>query len=82
LLSRDVPDIQDARAGIADVIKDAHRASEVIRQIRDFSKKAHPQMMQLNVNDVVEEAVKLVRLRRRMHSASPFPSRCKRPPPR
>jgi hypothetical protein len=27
LLSRDVPDIQDARAGIADVIKDAHRAN-------------------------------------------------------
>jgi PAS domain S-box-containing protein len=61
LLSRDVPDIQDARAGIADVIKDAHRANEVIRRIRDFSKKAHPQMMQFNVNEVVEEAVKLVR---------------------
>jgi C4-dicarboxylate-specific signal transduction histidine kinase len=61
LLSRDVPDIQDVRAGIAEVIKDANRASEVIQRIRDFSKKAHPQMMQLNVNEVVEEAVKLVR---------------------
>jgi PAS domain S-box-containing protein len=62
LLSHDVPDIQDARAGIADVIKDAHRAGEVIRRIRDFSKKAHPQMMQqLDINEVVEEAVKLVR---------------------
>jgi PAS domain S-box-containing protein len=60
LLNRDVPDIQDARAAIADVIKDAHRAGEVIRRIRDFSKKAHPQMMQLNINEVVEEAVKLV----------------------
>jgi PAS domain S-box-containing protein len=62
LLSHDVPVIQDARAGIADVIKDAHRAGEVIRRIRDFSKKAHPQMMQqLDINEVVEEAVKLVR---------------------
>jgi PAS domain S-box-containing protein len=62
LLSHDVPDIQDARAGIADVIKDAHRAGKVIRRIRDFSKKAHPQMMQqLDINEVVEEAVKLVR---------------------
>jgi PAS domain S-box-containing protein len=61
LLSRDVPDIQDARAGIAEAIKDAHRASEVLRRIRDFSKKAQPQMMQLKVNDVVEEAVKLIR---------------------
>jgi PAS domain S-box-containing protein len=61
LLSRDVPEIEDARAGIADVIKDGHRAGEVIRRIRDFSKNAHPQMVQLNVNEVVEEAVKLVR---------------------
>jgi PAS domain S-box-containing protein len=60
LLSRDVPDIRDARAAIADVIKDAHRAGEVIRRIRAFSKKAHPQMMQLDINEVVEEAVKLV----------------------
>jgi PAS domain S-box-containing protein len=61
LLSRDVPDIQEARAGIAEVIKNAHRAGEVIRRIRDFSKKAHPHMLQLNINEVVEEAVKLVR---------------------
>jgi PAS domain S-box-containing protein len=61
LLSRDVPEIEDARAGIADVIKEGHRAGEVIRRIRDFSKNAHPQMVQLNVNEVVEEAVKLIR---------------------
>jgi PAS domain S-box-containing protein len=61
LLSRDVPEIEDARAVIADVIKDAHRAGEVIRRIRDFSKKAHPQMVQININEVIEEAVKLVR---------------------
>jgi PAS domain S-box-containing protein len=61
LLSRDVPDVQEPLAAIADVIKDAHRAAEVIRRIRDFSKKAHPLMMQLNINEVVEEAVKLVR---------------------
>jgi len=61
LLSRDVPEIEDARAGIAEVIKDGHRAGEVIRRIREFSKNAHPQMVQLNLNEVVEEAVKLVR---------------------
>jgi PAS domain S-box-containing protein len=61
LLSRDAPDVQEARAGLADVIKDARRAGEVIRRIRDFSKKAHPQMMQLDLNEVVEEAGKLIR---------------------
>jgi PAS domain S-box-containing protein len=61
LLSRDVPDIPEAQAGITDVSKDARRAGEVIWRIRDFSKKAHPQMMQLDINEVVEEAAKLIR---------------------
>jgi C4-dicarboxylate-specific signal transduction histidine kinase len=61
LLSRDIPDIPEAQAGIADVSKDARRAGEVIWRIRDFSKKVHPQMMQLNINEVVEEAAKLIR---------------------
>jgi PAS domain S-box-containing protein len=61
LLSRDVPDLPEAQAGVADVIKDARRAGEVIRRIRDFSKKAQPQMMQLDINEVVEEAAKLIR---------------------
>jgi signal transduction histidine kinase len=43
------------------VIKDARRAGEVIRRIRDFSKKAQPQMMQLDINEVVEEAAKFIR---------------------
>jgi C4-dicarboxylate-specific signal transduction histidine kinase len=59
-LSRDVPDIEEARASIGQVVKDAHRAGEVIRRIRDFSKKADPQMTQLDINGVVEEAVTLV----------------------
>jgi PAS domain S-box-containing protein len=59
-LGRDVPDLQEARAAIGNVVKDAHRAAEVIRRIRDFSKKADPHMRQLNINDVVQEAVTLV----------------------
>jgi PAS domain S-box-containing protein len=59
-LSRDVPDIEEARASIGQVVKDALRAGEVIRRIRDFSKKADPQMTQLDINGVVEEAVTLV----------------------
>jgi PAS domain S-box-containing protein len=59
-LSRDVPDIEEARASIGQVVKDALRAGLVIRRIRDFSKKADPQMTQLDINGVVEEAVTLV----------------------
>ena len=59
-LNRDVPDLQEARAAIGNVVKDAHRAAEVIRRIRDFSKKTDPQMTQLEINEVVKEALLLV----------------------
>ena len=59
-LGRDVPDLQEARAAIGNVVKDAHRAAEVIRRIRDFSKKSDPQMTQLEINEVVKEALSLV----------------------
>jgi signal transduction histidine kinase len=49
-LGRDVPELDEARAG--QIVKDAHRAGEVIRRIRDFSKKANPQMTQLDISDV------------------------------
>jgi PAS domain S-box-containing protein len=61
LLGRDVPDIAEAQAAVADVSKDARRAGEVIWRIRDFSKKVHPQMTQLDINEVVEEAAKHIR---------------------
>jgi PAS domain S-box-containing protein len=59
-LSRDVPQIEDARASIGRVVKEAHRAGEVIRRVRDFSKKADPQMTELDINEVVKETVTLV----------------------
>jgi len=59
-LGRDVPDLEEARAAIGRVVEEAHRAGEVIHRIRGFLKKADPQMTQLDINDVVEEAVTLV----------------------
>jgi PAS domain S-box-containing protein len=60
-LRRERPDTEEARAAIEHIVSDAHRATEVIRRIREFSKKADPQMVQLDLNEVVEEAVALVR---------------------
>src|SRR5262249_43431654 len=61
LLNRQLPDIKEALAGLGEIVKNAHRASEVIRRIREFSKKADPEMIQLDINEVVAEAVTLVR---------------------
>jgi PAS domain S-box-containing protein len=60
-LGRDIPDIGEARAAAGQVVKSAHRASEVIKKIREFSKKTDPEMTRLDINDIVEEAATLVR---------------------
>jgi PAS domain S-box-containing protein len=60
-LNRPVPEIEEAIAAVGYILKNAHRASEVIRRTREFSKKADPEMVQLDINEVVEEAIALVR---------------------
>jgi PAS domain S-box-containing protein len=60
-LDRDIPEIEEARTAAGQVIKSARRASEVIRRIREFSKKVYPEMAPLDINDIVEEATTLVR---------------------
>jgi len=66
-LGRAVPELDEARAAIGQIVKNAHRAGEVIRRIRDFSRKADPQMTRLDINEVVEEAVTLVQYEARRH---------------
>ena len=60
-LSRPVPELEEARTALEQIVKNAHRASEVILRIREFSKKVEPLMIELDINEVVEEAVTLVR---------------------
>jgi PAS domain S-box-containing protein len=60
-LGREIPDLGEARAAAGQVVKSAHRASEVIKRIRGFSKKADPEMTPLDINEIVEEAATLVR---------------------
>lgn len=60
-LNRPSPNIGEVIDTVGHILKDAHRASEVIRTNRNFSKKADPEMVQLDINEVVEEAITLVR---------------------
>jgi signal transduction histidine kinase len=49
------------------VIRDAERASGVVRRIRDLSKKATPDVMRLDINDVINDAMLLVQREGRSH---------------
>jgi PAS domain S-box-containing protein len=60
-LGREIPDLVEARAAAGQVVKSAHRASEVIKRIRGFSRKTDPEMTALDINEIAEEAATLVR---------------------
>jgi PAS domain S-box-containing protein len=60
-LDRVTPDLVAARRSVEWVINDSCRASEVIRRVRALAKKSDVEKVPLDVNDVVREAVVLVR---------------------
>ena len=60
-LAGESPDIEEARDAAKRMVKDANRAAEIIRRIRLLFKKSALQHELLNVNEVVNEIVVLLR---------------------
>ena len=60
-LTRDHPDVEEAREAASRVIKDATRAAEIISRIRLLFKKGAPQQELVDVNEVIQEMVVLLR---------------------
>ena len=56
-----MPDLEEAKASLGLIVRDANRASAVIRRIRDFLKKEHSQTTSIDANGVVREAIALTR---------------------
>jgi len=56
-LNGQTPNLREARESLALIVRDGNRASEVIRRIREFLKKDSVEAAQLDINDVVREAV-------------------------
>lgn len=59
-LANELPDLAEARGAIERIIRDSHRASEVIRRLRELARKSDPQMAALDINDVIADVVTLV----------------------
>jgi C4-dicarboxylate-specific signal transduction histidine kinase len=66
-LAREVPDLAEARAAVERIIRDGHRAGEVIRRIRALAQKTEPQTAWLDLNEVIHEVVALVQSEVRQH---------------
>ncbi|MCP3400123.1 MULTISPECIES: PAS domain S-box protein [unclassified Bradyrhizobium] len=69
-LGREPADLEAARRSVEWIVEDANRASEVIRRIRAHAKKTEIEMVPLDINQVVREAMALVRRELATHAVS------------
>jgi PAS domain S-box-containing protein len=69
-LDREPADLKAARRSAEWIVEDANRASEVIRRIRALAKKTEIEVVPLDINQVVREAVALVRRELATHRVS------------
>jgi signal transduction histidine kinase/CheY-like chemotaxis protein len=60
-LNRDIPDLDAARDAVSRIVRDAHRAGEVIRGLRELTKKSGPQLTPLDINGAIQEVLALAR---------------------
>jgi signal transduction histidine kinase len=60
-LGRDQPDLPEAREAAARIIKDVTRASDIISRIHLLFKKVPPQRESLDVNELIQEMIALLR---------------------
>jgi len=60
-LTRDRPDVEEARAAAMRIVKDGTRAAEIVKRIRLLFKKSTPQRELVDVNEAVREIIVLLR---------------------
>jgi len=60
-LTRDQPDLQEAREAASRIVKDATRAAAIISRVRLLFKKSAPQRELVDVNEAIREMIVLLR---------------------
>lgn len=60
-LSQTPPDIGEVRQILDDIVRDNKRASEVIRRVRALVRKEKPRQEPLDLNELIQQVVELVR---------------------
>jgi signal transduction histidine kinase len=69
-LTRDVPDVGEAREAASGVIRNAKRAADIINRIRSLSKKGETKRQTADVNDLIRDMVALLRNEAHRYSVS------------
>ncbi|MEA3070695.1 MAG: hypothetical protein QOD29_2141 [Alphaproteobacteria bacterium] len=69
-ITRDEPDLKEAREAAWRIVKDAERAAEIINRVRLLFKKGTPQRELVDVNEVAREMIVLLEDEASRHSIS------------
>jgi PAS domain S-box-containing protein len=69
-LATSTPDLGSVRGALDAIVKDGHRAADVIQRIRQLAKKTDPQKARLDINDVIRDVVLLIGSEVRSHEVS------------
>jgi PAS domain S-box-containing protein len=69
-LGRNPPELAEARIAIEHIIRDAHRASDVIQRVRNVAINLDPERVPLDVNGAIDEALLLLQSELRRQRAS------------
>jgi PAS domain S-box-containing protein len=69
-LTRDQPDLDEAREAATRIVKDGTRAAEIIKRIRMVFTKDTPEWELVDLNDVIREMIVLLRSETTRHSIS------------
>jgi C4-dicarboxylate-specific signal transduction histidine kinase len=69
-LTRDEPDLGEAREAALGVVRNAKRAADIVNRIRSMSKKGDSKRQLVDMNDVIREIMALVRNEAQRYSVS------------
>jgi PAS domain S-box-containing protein len=69
-LTRELPDVVEARAAALRIVNDGTRAAEIIKRIRLLFKKSSPQRESVDTNEVIREMIILLRAEAKGYSIS------------
>ena len=59
-LGNNPPNVEEAKQSVTRIVKDGHRASEVVGRVRAFFKKATPEKVSVNINSLIEDVISMV----------------------
>src|SRR5260370_15668082 len=69
-LANDRPNLDEVRGAAERIIRDGHRAGDIIRSLRALARKSGPEMTELDINHAIREVLVLTRSELHRHDVS------------